>query len=70
MGIQMTNNIKNAILSFMEKNRDIEYSIPDFQKGLKIKNREHLIRALTELEKDVKVISREKGATRLYRLAN
>jgi hypothetical protein len=64
----MPKDIKNAILKFMENNKYIEYSIPDFQRGLNIKNREHLIRALTELTRDGEVGTRSKGRTWLYRL--
>jgi len=64
----MPRDIKSDILSLMERDKQIEYTIPDFQKSLNIRNREHLVRALTELDKEGKIVSREKGTAKLYHL--
>lgn len=64
----MPKDIKRSILKFMEGNKELEYTIPDIQKGAKIRSREHVAVALTELEKEGKVVSRKKSRITYYRL--
>ena len=64
----MSEDIKSSILKFMEENKELEYTIPDIQKGANIRSREHVAVALTELEKEEKVASRKKVRIKYYRL--
>ena len=64
----MSEDIKSVILKFIEENRELEYTIPDIQKGTNIRSREHVAVALTELEKEDKVVSRKKVRIKYYRL--
>ena len=46
----MSDQIKSEILKYMKGDNQREYTIPDIQSGIQIRNREHIAVALRELE--------------------
>jgi hypothetical protein len=61
---------RNAIITYMAgADNQLEFTIPDIQKGTGIKNREKVVVALTELKAEGKL--KDRGVkTKYYRLAN
>lgn len=62
----MSDQIKSKIIHYMKQDRQREYTIPDIQNGIGIRNREHVAVALKELELERLVKSRLKGRVKYY----
>lgn len=60
--------IKGEIIRFMEQDTQREYTTPDIQNGIGVRNREHAVVALRELELEKRVASRKKGRVPYYHL--
>ena len=66
----MSDQIKNRIIDYIKQDSQREYTIPDIQKGSGIRNREHVVVALRELELEGLVKSRTKGRVKYYHLTS
>lgn len=58
----------DAIVGFMRQDMQREYTIPDVQKGIEVKNRERVVVALRELGFQRIVASRKKGRVLYYHI--
>ncbi len=64
----MSDKIKNKIINYMKQDSQRDYTTPDIQNGITIRNREHVAVALRELELEGLVKSRKKGRVKYYHL--